>query len=60
MWRCERFYQCLSFWLPRRLVYWCGIRLWAHATIGQYSTTEPHTLDMDQILKRWERPWEAD
>jgi hypothetical protein len=40
--------------LPRKLVYWCAIRVMAHATQGQYGNQEvPALLAMD-ALKRWE------
>lgn len=49
----ERTLMALAWRLPRPLVYWCAIRLMAHATTGQYGTTEaPALLAMD-ALKRW-------
>jgi len=48
----------LWFWLtwkmPRRLVYFCTIRLISAATTGQYSdTVVPELTAMDSV-KRWE------
>jgi hypothetical protein len=45
----------LAWKLPRRLVYWCGIRLMASATTGKYDTqVVPDLLAMD-ALKRWDK-----
>jgi len=43
----------LAYWLPRRLVYFCAIRLMAAATTGRYSTqVVPDLLALD-ALRRW-------
>ncbi|KKN01841.1 hypothetical protein LCGC14_1123770 [marine sediment metagenome] len=44
----------IAWLMPRRLVYWCAIRLGAHATTGKYSNTvTPDLLFMDG-LRRWD------
>jgi hypothetical protein len=44
----------LAWILPKRLVYWCAIRVMAHATTGKHSNqVVPDLLVMD-ALKRWE------
>jgi hypothetical protein len=49
----EDFWMRLAWLMPRSLVYWCAIRLGAHATQGQYSSqVVPELLFMD-ALKRW-------
>lgn len=40
--------------LPRWLVYWATIRVWAHATTGQYGTTEAPALTVAEALNRWD------
>jgi len=40
--------------LPRSVVYWCGIVLWANATTGEYSHTDSPSVRMDEALERWE------
>lgn len=40
--------------LPKKLVYWCAIRLMAHATTGQYSKQIVPELTAMDALKRWE------
>lgn len=54
----ERFKEWLSIkvaWLtPRRLAYWCAIRVGAHATQGQWGNESPTNLLMMDALKRWE------
>jgi hypothetical protein len=52
----EDFWLKLAWWLPRRLVYWCAIRLGCHATQGQWDTESPTTLLMVDALNRWEKP----
>lgn len=40
--------------LPRKLVYWCAIRLGAYATAGKYSNQIVPDLTFVDALKRWE------
>jgi len=40
--------------LPRKLVYWCAVRVGAHATQGPYSNQEVPALTFMDALKRWE------
>lgn len=40
--------------IPKCLVYWCAIRLMAHATQGEYGNTDVTKLDIMTALKRWE------
>jgi hypothetical protein len=49
----DRFYEWLAQRLPRRLVYWCAIRLAAHATVGSYSKQDVPSLLVADALKRW-------
>jgi hypothetical protein len=39
--------------LPRSVIYWAFIRLWAHGTTGQYGNTHPDDLTWSEALKRW-------
>jgi hypothetical protein len=39
--------------LPRRLIYWCAIRLMAHGTQGQWSNQAVPELTAMDALKRW-------
>jgi len=39
--------------LPRKVVYWCTIRLMAHATQGCYRKTEVSSLPIMKALERW-------
>lgn len=41
--------------LPRRLIYFAVIRVWAHGTMGQYGNTRPDDLGWNEALKRWEK-----
>jgi hypothetical protein len=40
--------------MPRGLVYWCAIRLMAHATVGRYSNQVVPELTALEALKRWD------
>lgn len=45
----------LAWLLPRKLAYWSAIRVGAHATTGQYSTTIVPELTFADALQRWEK-----
>ena len=49
----DKFYQWLSFKLPRRLVYFCAIRLGAETTTGKFSNTIVPEVTFMTALKRW-------
>ena len=49
----ERFFMELSFMLPKHLVYWCAIRVWAHATTGKYGNTDKDRLTVQAAVERW-------
>jgi hypothetical protein len=55
----EKALMALVWRLPRRLVYWCAIRVVAHATQGPYSAQIVPDLSAMDALKRWEprAPW---
>jgi hypothetical protein len=40
--------------LPRKVVYWCAIRLMANATVGPYDSQIVPNLTAIDALKRWE------
>lgn len=39
--------------LPRKVVYWCAIRLGAYATTGKYGNTVVTELDLMEAIKRY-------
>lgn len=45
----------LAWRLPRRLVYWCAIRIGAAATTGQWGKEETPTLTFANAIDRWRR-----
>jgi hypothetical protein len=47
------FWEWLSYLLPRKLVYYATIRLWAYATTGKYSTVEAPSATVIDCIKRW-------
>ena len=50
----NKFYQKMTKLMPKKLVYFCTIRLIAYATTGKYSDTIVPTLTAMDALNRWE------
>jgi hypothetical protein len=50
----DRFYLWLANHLPRRLAYWCAMRLWVHGTTGAYGATVVPELTVLDALRRWD------
>lgn len=50
----EKLIMKLVWILPRRIVYWCAIRLGAHATQGQFGNQIVPDLNFMDALKRWD------
>ena len=50
----EKFFFWLAWKLPRRLVYWCAIRLIARATTGDWGHTIVPELTAMGALRRWD------
>lgn len=46
----------LSRLLPRRLAYWCYIRVIAHATTGKFGNTHPDEATFGVASRRWHEP----
>lgn len=49
----EKFWLKLAWLMPRKLVYWCAIRLGANATQGEYSNQIVPELNFMDAIKRW-------
>ncbi len=49
----DKIFVWLSYKLPRRLVYYAAIRMFAHATTGEYDTQEVPTVTIIEALERW-------
>jgi hypothetical protein len=49
----EKLYSWIADRLPKKIIYFCGIRLWAHGTTGKYGNTEAPTLTVADALDRW-------
>jgi hypothetical protein len=52
--RKEKIASVIAYRLPRRIVYWCAIRLMVEATTGEYSSQIVPDLTAMDALKRWE------
>jgi hypothetical protein len=50
----DNFYLWFVWKLPHKLVYWCGIRLGAHASTGQWGADNITTVKFFEVLNRWE------
>jgi len=48
----------IAFWMPKRLVYLCAIRLAAYATQGEYGDTVVPELTAMDALNRWEKAFQ--
>lgn len=46
-------YKWLAWKLPKKLVYWACIRVFAHATTGKYSHQNVVALTFSEALGRW-------
>lgn len=51
----DNFLTWLAWRLPRRLVYWCAIRLFVNATTGEHSDQIVGDLLVLDALKRWQK-----
>lgn len=49
----EELSMMIAWWLPKRLIKWCAIRLMAHATQGKYSSQIVPELKAMDALQRW-------
>lgn len=39
--------------LPRKVAYWCAVRVWAHGTMGRWGNEHPTDLTVHTALNRW-------
>jgi hypothetical protein len=49
----HRFWAWLSLRLPRRLAYYCAIRVVRYGITGKYRSTDAYTLTALKALDRW-------
>jgi len=52
---CEHLLIAFVWKLPKKLVYWCAIRVAAEATAGKYGNEMPDTVSIITALTRWEK-----
>ena len=50
----DNIWTFIAWRLPKRLVYWCAIRVMANATHGEWSSQVVPELEAMDALKRWE------
>ena len=51
----ECLYRWLAYRLPRGVVYYAAIRMWAHASTGQWSNVEAPGVTLQEALTRWDK-----
>jgi len=51
----ERSWERLAWVMPRPLVYWCAVRVGAHATVGCWGETNPKIVSITAMLQRWDK-----
>lgn len=49
----DKFYQWLAFRLPKRLAYWCYIRIHSYATVTKFKDKIPDEVTWHQALEAW-------
>ena len=49
----DRMSQWLAWRLPKPVVMWCGYRMGAHATSGQWANVSPNTVTFFDMVDRW-------
>ena len=50
----EKLCMWIAWKLPKRVVYWCFMRMCAHATQGPFRDQTPTGMTWETISKRWE------
>ncbi len=50
----ERLWFKLAWFIPRKLVYFAVIRLWANATQGQWSHVAAPDVTVSEAIERWQ------
>ena len=53
--RKEKFKLWFVWNLPKWVVYWCVIRVWAYVTCDEYSDRSPDEVSLSEALKSWEK-----
>ena len=48
----EKIYKLLAGWLPKRLVYWCYVRVQAYATT-QFPSKAPDQITCFEAMEVW-------
>jgi hypothetical protein len=55
----EKLLLRIAWSLPRGLVYWCAVRVGAHACYGQFASQIVPDLPFLTVLQRWLAPHKA-
>ena len=52
----ERAAMAIAWAMPKWLVKWCAVRVWANATTGEHSAQDATELTFGTALQRWDTP----
>ena len=55
----EKIFRWLADRMPSMLVYFCGVRIFAHATTGIYSDEIVPEVTMMEALMRWDEGYDS-
>lgn len=56
-WWHDRLPQWISYHLPKRVIYWCSIRVGAHATLGEFKTKVVPELTFMEAIQAWDNSY---
>lgn len=54
----EKICISLAWKLPKKLVYWCGVRMGAYITTGQFGSCSIEDFTIPEMLRRWRMQYE--
>lgn len=49
----DRWFRLVKY-LPKKLIYFCAMRMWVETTVGKYENTDPTKLTFLEAVKRFE------
>lgn len=49
----DKLIRAIVWRLPREVILWATVRLFAHGTTGKYGNTHPDSLTLFEALDRW-------
>jgi hypothetical protein len=53
--RADNWWSWLAWHMPRRLAYWCAVRVFVHATGEEWSSEEVPEVTCLEAMRRWDK-----